>query len=577
MNCSTSSEKILLAVAGLLMGAVTSSCALYSDSGNPGNTPQCTRSQLTLVSPASQQECPCGGVVINEGPDINCDGTLQSSEVSSTNVVCSGVASCSPVGPPDLVASISLPIGDAHCPYGGTETEVGVDTNGDGILEITEITSTQYLCSSAPLDGGQPVVVDAGVTDDAPSTPRDGGLTIAQSSPWPMYQSGPSLQGRSAAVGPSNPIVKWSVPGTFDQPSIAADGTLYAHNYDTASLEAILPDGTVSWTFSSDDGGDFVGTPAILSDGTIVIGTKFDSGVNEFIGTLYALTPTGAVAWSLALAGAAQGSPSIGADGTIYVISDRYLDVGPVGEFSFELQAVHPNGANWWSSASWTTGSDVAVTDMPAISSDGTIYLGMSCGLVAIAADGTQKWTYNDPSGECVAAQSVGDDGTIYAMLLQISPIIDTTMVALNPQGTRTWSLDLGDNVGEGLAVGPDGTILFNGWYSLVAVSPSGSQDWSAVYGIGNEAPPAIVDGAGTAYFSDQPYVGTCGECPPMPVVHPGVQALARDGSPTWLYQPIVAINPPAIGADGTLYTNAFGDDGSLGLCAIGEMASGGN
>ena len=37
----------------------------------------------------------------------------------------------------------------AHCTYGGTKVQVGLDTDGNGALQASEVTSTTYLCSAA--------------------------------------------------------------------------------------------------------------------------------------------------------------------------------------------------------------------------------------------------------------------------------------------------------------------------------------------------------------------------------------------------------------------------------------------
>jgi Collagen triple helix repeat (20 copies) len=54
-----------------------------------------------------------------------------------------------PAGTGSLVALVPEPAG-ANCANGGTKVEVGQDTNGDGVLEDTEITSVAYVCNGAP-------------------------------------------------------------------------------------------------------------------------------------------------------------------------------------------------------------------------------------------------------------------------------------------------------------------------------------------------------------------------------------------------------------------------------------------
>jgi hypothetical protein len=64
-------------------------------------------------------------------------------------------------GPQGDAGAISLvvqtPIGPgAACEYGGTEIESGVDLNGDGQLESSEVTSISYVCNGAPGEAGAP-------------------------------------------------------------------------------------------------------------------------------------------------------------------------------------------------------------------------------------------------------------------------------------------------------------------------------------------------------------------------------------------------------------------------------------
>jgi len=40
-----------------------------------------------------------------------------------------------------------LPVGDSHCPTGGVSIDAGIDSNGNGVLDPSEITSTQYVCN----------------------------------------------------------------------------------------------------------------------------------------------------------------------------------------------------------------------------------------------------------------------------------------------------------------------------------------------------------------------------------------------------------------------------------------------
>ena len=112
-----------------------------------------TTETLTSVTAATSTACPNGGVTILSGIDTNGNGVLDASEVTSTNNVCSGSTPAATHA--SLVTTTMLAVGDSHCPDGGTEIDTGLDngagggTADDGILQPGEITSTQYVCNGA--------------------------------------------------------------------------------------------------------------------------------------------------------------------------------------------------------------------------------------------------------------------------------------------------------------------------------------------------------------------------------------------------------------------------------------------
>jgi len=89
-------------------------------------------------------------------------------------------------------------------------------------------------------------------------------------------------------------------------------------------------------------------------------------------------------------------SPAIGADGTIYVGSDK-------------LYAINPNGTKKWA---YATGD--YINSSPAIGADGKIYVGSNDrNLYAINPDGTQKWVIAT-GGPIASSPAIGADGTVY-------------------------------------------------------------------------------------------------------------------------------------------------------------------
>lgn len=109
--------------------------------GGPGSsgTPQLV---ALMGLPSGHDDCPEGGVAIRTGVDEDGDGILDASEVESTELVCNA----SPVAP-TVVRSDMLSAGDTHCPIGGVAISSGPDSNGNGTLDAAEVVDTAYACN----------------------------------------------------------------------------------------------------------------------------------------------------------------------------------------------------------------------------------------------------------------------------------------------------------------------------------------------------------------------------------------------------------------------------------------------
>jgi outer membrane protein assembly factor BamB len=413
--------------------------------------------------------------------------------------------------------------------------------------------SIEEASRGSTVDGGAEGGQDAGC-----------GVGLQCGAPWPMFAQSPSLRARSAAVGPATPTVKWFFPAAVTaQPAVAADGTIY-FGTDDGTLYALDGDGSVKWTFSAGAGVSFGGTPAIRADGTVLVGAQTEPGA---IGELYAVSFTGALVWTYDTTrgdNLAPPSPSIGDDGTIYISA------------GYHLYAVHPDGSLAWQA---DAGDEYVI--VPAIGPDGTVYVGGQYGLQAFTPAGTQSWAFGpcaDVVAECTSQETVADDGTIVTTMATLSQAPDAPgylLVAVRPDGTQAWSLDL-SVMGVGAAVGADGTIFVPTGYDLASISPGGQQNWaSALPGAGGGAAP-VIDAAGTLYLGTSAWTeaAPCGD-PCEELSGAGLQAFRADGTVAWVFEPDTAFASPAIGADGTLYAAAVGggDAGArqgLGLYAIG-------
>ena len=257
-------------------------------------------------------------------------------------------------------------------------------------------------------------------------------------------------------------------------PAIAPDGTIYIGSTDD-HLYAVNPDGTLKWTF--DAGGNIRSSPIVGEDGTIYFGTTYGYRFYAILpnGTekwhydttyrifqspaishdnttvyischdtyLYALdTKFGTLKWKYKM-GDWPGSPSVGADKTIYIPS-----------WDNNLYALYQNGTLKWK-CQVVDGSG----QTPTIANDGTIYIG-SWDMYAINPDGTVKWTYALEDGYFVSSPAaIASEETIYFGAHDV----DNTyayLYALNPDGILRWRKTLGNSfMFVAPAIAQDGTV----------------------------------------------------------------------------------------------------------------------
>jgi outer membrane protein assembly factor BamB len=268
--------------------------------------------------------------------------------------------------------------------------------------------------------------------------------------------------------------------GVYSSPAIASDGTIYVGVYDY--LYAINPDGTLKWCYQT---GGNVTSPTIASDGTVYVGsdeylyainsdgtlkcrsevgnmtisetsspaispdgTVYILSEDSYVGYLYAINPDGTFKWRCYVGDSYYSSPAIASDGTIYVSSwDRIISV----HFCGYLYAINPDGTLKWiyKSDRWSSCFDSS----PAISSDGTIYVGSedNC-LYAINPDGTLKWRYQT-GGDVDSSPAIASDGTIYV------GSDDDYIYAINPDGTLKWRYQTEFDIKSSPAISFDGTL----------------------------------------------------------------------------------------------------------------------
>ncbi len=137
---------VVLAV-GLFAVLIAAGC---SSSGGGGTTAQGTNSVVV----SKENSVPAGqctgsalidgsyGITVNAGIDLNSNGVLDTTEITSTQYVCNGSSGSSGAS---VGISITTEPAGANCANGGFKIEVGPDTNGDGAPD--SVTSTDYVCN----------------------------------------------------------------------------------------------------------------------------------------------------------------------------------------------------------------------------------------------------------------------------------------------------------------------------------------------------------------------------------------------------------------------------------------------
>ncbi|WP_295763984.1 hypothetical protein [Undibacterium sp.] len=147
----------LFHISALALSLAVTACGAGSNgvdgtSGTNGTNGTNGSNGLTALSLSSSEapglHCAVGGVRIAAGLDANANMQLDAAEVSSTHYVCNGTAGAAgSAGLASLVSMVAEPAG-SNCANSGYKISVGLDANGNNILDVAEITSSQYLCQA---------------------------------------------------------------------------------------------------------------------------------------------------------------------------------------------------------------------------------------------------------------------------------------------------------------------------------------------------------------------------------------------------------------------------------------------
>lgn len=305
-------------------------------------------------------------------------------------------------------------------------------------------------------------------------------------------------------------------------------------------------------------------SPAVSPDGSTVYMLRSLSG-NDFA-ALYAYnTADGQVKWTLDLSAAMSGtsataqakdvfsSPSVGADGTIYMIVRDLQSTS--AERGVYVIAANPNGSLKWAKKGGASGTNLyAIT--PAIDASGNIIVatrgnevwkftpagestafatdgvGVTAGMTVsksgvtygaangangfFALDinsGSPLWKYNTDFGGAAdaftgalrsAQAAIDSDGTIYFVT---DAGTGGQVIAFNPDGSVKWIHNTAGAIPDGgVVIAEDGTIYSNGGMApsegLIALNKDGSLKWTFATKGNVQTSPAI-DNRGYVHIVD--------------------------------------------------------------------------
>jgi outer membrane protein assembly factor BamB len=200
------------------------------------------------------------------------------------------------------------------------------------------------------------------------------------------------------------------------------------------------------------------------------------------------------------------------------------------------------SAADWTNvlSSEWSVVLSDQNDSAPAVGTNGTIYFGTWTGkLWALNPDGSRKWVFQ-AGNEIKSAPAVSLEGMVYFGCR------DRKFYALRPDGRKRWEFQTGGWVDSSAALGHDGTVYFGSWdRSFYALNADGVKQWQFKTGGPVVSSPAI-GSDGTVYFGSDDRK---------------LYALAPGGSKKWEFAtggPIVS-SPALNGNQGLYFTSVDG------------------
>ncbi len=461
-------------------------------------------SLMSITSQPAGPVCAAGGLQVTSGPDQNRNGVLDPSEVTSTKYVCNGTNGTN--GLTSLLNMVSEPAG-VHCAYGGLKISSGLDTNTDGILESSEITSSNYVCNGAPgpdlnwidvTTTWVQAVSNTGYMADStsqvmitlPLSPKIGDIVRVsgiESGGWKIAQNAEQtiMTGDIETIGENwvraNMLPQadwWSVASSADGTRLVAFGFVYT-NLSTGESDYFgiftSSDSGVSWTkryVSS----DFMYSMASSADGTRLV------AVAE-VGRIYTSSDAG-VTWNET--SAPQGnwwSVASSADGRklVAAANDGFY-----------------TSSDWGFSWTKTYAASTPTLWSVASSADGTKLVAIGSGGILTSSDSGASWTKRSPpSNTILSSVASSADGKRLVAVNHQGEIYTSSDSGAN--WTRTFTSAPGTNNFWSVASSADGTRLVTVSQQLgTYISINSGVSWTETSGPGPDYPTVALSSDGT-------------------------------------------------------------------------------
>jgi outer membrane protein assembly factor BamB len=304
------------------------------------------------------------------------------------------------------------------------------------------------------------------------------------------------------ALNPANGGLIWTpdagLSAALDRsaPAVAADGTIYFGARDNRLWSLDPADGSLNWHFKVPADGDVSTPPTVGPDGRIYMGSDALGA-----GKVYKMNPNGTVVWTTNLGGGPINvSPALSHDASVvyYTSGGRRIhalssaDGSDIWEFTAQAASTGSRGFNF----------------SPVVGKAGTIYLAARGVVVAVNADGSEKWRF-DPGvsfGSPPALAADVDESGLEDAVYVVGYAKSMTLYALNPvTGTPIWEEVL---LGPGKArntppiVDAGGNIYVAAGKVLSAFSSAGNPLWNKVFRRGFVSSP-IIGGDGILYVGN--------------------------------------------------------------------------